>query len=412
MQYRLRRLPARFIALLRADASGVRAGFVALVVSSITGLVAGVILANNTDTLERRPGLLLLVPAAVGMRGNVFGALSSRLGTAVHMGTFRISKRLDTDVGQNLGASVLLSVSLSLILGVAAKGFAVVFGVANAISLSDFIVVSVVGGLIPIAVVMAITIGVSALSARRGWDLDNVAAPIVTAAADSITLPSLILATVLIGRSWVTPMLAIASTVVGVAALLGGLRARRYPLLQRIVQESTPVLVLSGLISLLAGKVEQAGLEPLLKYEILLLLLPPLLSISGSLAGIFSCRLGSKLHLGMVDPRRRSLSAILDDILFVYLLALSIFMLLGATTAVVGMQFQFEGLSVIVVVAISLLAGLLATTFTNVVAYFTAFATYRYSLDPDNFGIPITAAFSDFLGAVSFVLVITLFQLS
>ena len=114
----------------------------------------------------------------------------------------------------------------------------------------------------------------------------------------------------------------------------------------------------------------------------------------------------------MVDPRRRSLSAILDDLVFVYLLAFSIFLLLGITTAVVGIQFHFEGLSVVLVIGISLLAGLLATTFTNVVAYFTAFATYRYSLDPDNFGIPITAAFSDFLGSVSFVLIITLFQLS
>src|SRR4051794_19312397 len=194
-----RRVGARFVALLRTDPSGVRAGFAALLISSATGLVAGLILGSITGTLEKLPGLLILVPAAVGMRGNVFGALGSRLGTAVHTGTFRLSARIDTLVGQNLASSVALSMGLALVLGIAARGYAVVFGVHNSISLADYITVSVVGGLIPIVVVMAIPLGVAALSVRKAWDLDNVAAPIVTAAADSVTLPSLFLATALVG---------------------------------------------------------------------------------------------------------------------------------------------------------------------------------------------------------------------
>ncbi len=412
MLLRLRRLPARFGALLRADTAGVRAGFVALVVSSLTGLLAGAVLAHDSNTLNRLPGLLLLVPAAVGMRGNVFGALSSRLGTAVHMGTFRLSRRLDTDVGQNLAASVLLSMALALILGVAAKGFAVLFGVRHAMSLPDFVVVSVVGGLIPIVVVMAITVGVSALSARRGWDLDNVAAPVVTAAADSVTLPSLFLATALVSVHWVTPVLASIGAVVCAAALVVGLRAKSLPTLRRIMQESTPVLVVSGLISILAGKVEESGLRSLQRYEILFLLLPPLLSISGSLAGILSARLGSKLHLGMLDPQRRSFSAIFEDLALVYALSIAIFLVLGVVTSLIGIGFDYSRPNVFSVVGVALIAGVLATTLTNVVAYFSAFTTYRFELDPDNFGIPITAAVSDFLGAVSFVLTIALLGLT
>lgn len=407
-----RRPAARIDALWRADAQGVRAGFGALVVSTITGLIAGTILARISHRIEALPGLLLLVPAAVGMRGNVFGALSSRLGTAVHMGTFRLSRRLDTEVGQNLGASVLLSLSLALVLGAAAKGFAVLFGVRHAISLADFIVVSVVGGLIPIVVVMAITVGVSALSARRGWDLDNVAAPVVTAAADSVTLPSLVLATGLVSVRWVTPIVAVVCTLVGVCALAAGLRATKLPTLRRIVQESTPVLVLSGFISILAGKVEDAGLAPLLRYKVLFVLIPPLLSISGSLAGILSARLASKLHLGLLDPDRRSFGAVSDDALFVYLLSLSIFTLLGAATFGVAELFHLSRPAAPSVIAVAVIAGLLATTFTNVVAYFSAFMTFRYSLDPDNFGIPTTAAVSDLLGATALMVTLFLLQLT
>src|SRR5690348_15953425 len=93
-----RRLGARFVVLLRADFPGVRAGFVALLISAGTGLIAGITLGKISTTIEELPGLIILVPAAVGMRGNVFGALGSRLGTSVHAGTFRLTARIDTEV--------------------------------------------------------------------------------------------------------------------------------------------------------------------------------------------------------------------------------------------------------------------------------------------------------------------------
>ena len=113
---------ARFRALLRSDPSGVRAGFVALLISSGGDLLAGLTLGSITGTLEALPGLLVLVPAAIGMRGNVFGAMGSRLSTAIHTGTFQLSRRSDTVVGQNLAASISLSLSISLVLAVLGQG--------------------------------------------------------------------------------------------------------------------------------------------------------------------------------------------------------------------------------------------------------------------------------------------------
>src|SRR6266566_4459357 len=101
----------RFRALLRSDAAGVRAGFYALLLSSAGDLIAGLTLGSITGTLESLPGLLVLVPAALG----------SRLGTAVHTGTFRMSTRRDTLVGQNLAVSISLSLSVSLVLAILAK---------------------------------------------------------------------------------------------------------------------------------------------------------------------------------------------------------------------------------------------------------------------------------------------------
>src|SRR5215213_7943009 len=128
---------ARFRALLRSDAAGVRAGFYALLLSSGGDLIAGLTLGSITGTLESLPGLLVLVPAAIGMRGNIFGAMGSRLGTAIHAGTFRFSRRTDTVVGQNVLASLALTLSISLALAVLAKAVAVAFGVPGTISIAD-----------------------------------------------------------------------------------------------------------------------------------------------------------------------------------------------------------------------------------------------------------------------------------
>jgi mgtE-like transporter len=402
----VRRVVARFVALVRADTAGVRAGFVALCVSAATGLIAGLTLGKIDQTLAELPGLLILVPAAVGMRGNVFGALGSRLGTSVHTGTFRLSRRLDTEVGQNLAAAVLLSLALSWILAVAAKAIAAATG-HGSIGVGDYIVISVLGGLIPIVVVMAMTVGITALGVRRGWDVDNVAAPIVTAAADSITLPSLWLATHLVGRgSALSTSAAWACSLVGVVSLVVGLRANRLAILQRIVKESVPVLVVSGLISMFAGLAIQGRFSTLARYQILLVLIPPLLSLSGSLAGILSSRVATKLHLGLLDPRRVSVRAIGEDLVLVYLLSTAIFAVLGVGAAGFADLLDLTAPSPMSLLGVAMLAGLLATTLTNVVGYATALATYRLELDPDNFGIPVTGACSDLLGAMALLLAI------
>src|SRR5437660_12024173 len=115
------RVLARVRAVVGADAASIRQGLAALLVSSGGDLLAGLTLGAITHTLEALPGLLVLVPAAIGMRGNIFGALGSRLGTVIHTGQFGLSRRADTVVGQNILASLALTLSISLALAVLAK---------------------------------------------------------------------------------------------------------------------------------------------------------------------------------------------------------------------------------------------------------------------------------------------------
>jgi mgtE-like transporter len=396
------RVLRRFRALVRADPAGVRAGFVAHLLATGTGLVAGLILGSITGTLEALPGLLVLVPAAVGLRGNVYGALGSRLGTLVATGNFRLSRRRDTEVGQNLWASVGLSLALSLLLALVAKGVAEAFGVRNSISVADFAVISVLGGLIPTAVVMMITVGVAALGVRREWDVDNVAAPVVTAAGDMITLPCLFLATLLVTDvpSDVTSVLAIVSAGIGLGALAASLRSR-LPVLRRIVRESVPILLAAGTLSTLAGVTIQSRLTPLVADPAILIVIPPLLSLSGSLAGMLSARISTKLHLGLVDPSRFAIAPVSADVTLVYVIGIPIFLVLGVAADALAVVAGLRSPGVLELIELLLLAGVLATTLAALVGYLGAIVTYRLGWDPDNNGIPMVSSASDFLGAIS-----------
>jgi mgtE-like transporter len=415
-----RRLAARFGAVIRAVVAGVRAGFGALLISSGGDLVAGVTLASINHTLDLLPALFVLIPAAIGMRGNVFGALGSRLGTLIHTGEFRVSRRVDTPVGQNIAAALILSLSTSFALAVLAKSVAVAFN-EKAISIVDFMVIAVVGAALSSLVVLAITVAVASECARRRWDLDNVAAPIVTAAGDVATLPSLFVATYLLGMHTtaagthvvhhgvfrvVTPVIAALCVIACVAALIAGLRSG-LPVLRRILIESAPILVTAGLIDCLAGVVIQKNPKLFSAFPALWVLVPTFLEDSGALGGILAARVSTRLHLGSLGSTRSPLAA-LDDILLVLLYATPVFVLLGFTGDIAARVAQKHGPGLLKMVEVSVVGGVLATAFAVIVGFYAAVLTHRLRLDPDNHGIPIVTASLDLFGAFSLILAMVL----
>jgi len=403
----VRRAGSRFRALLGSDAATVRQGLAALLVSSGGDLLAGLTLGAITGTLEKLPGLLVLVPAAIGMRGNIFGALGSRFGTAIHSGTFNLSRRAETVVGQNVIASMALTLSISFVLAILAKAVSIGFGLPHTISVSYFVVISIVGGAISSVFVLFLTLGVAAGAVRFGWDMDNVAAPLVTAAGDMVTLPSLFVATLIVGPGLVTPILAVVTALLALAALVAALRAG-LPLTQRILRESIPMLTIAGTIDVVAGLTIEKRLESFLAFPALLVLVPPFLEDTGALGGILSARLASKLHLGVVDPVNVPQRAARNDFMLIFLFALPVFILVALSADLAALVAGLASPGVLKMVAISLIGGFLATIIAVGIVYYGAIATYRLGLDPDTHGIPLITSSMDLVGAFALILAIVL----
>src|SRR5690606_22777099 len=146
--------------------SDARQGLVALALNSSSSLAAGAVLGSLTSTFERRPGLLLLVPAAIGLRGNIFGSLGNRVSTSIHAGDLELRLRRSTVLGQNVIASGALTLGMSLILVLITVVVSTGLGLGPTIGLADLSLVSIGGGALASLPVLAATLGLAAGAVR------------------------------------------------------------------------------------------------------------------------------------------------------------------------------------------------------------------------------------------------------
>jgi mgtE-like transporter len=394
---------ARRRARFTADPASLRQSFLALGISLLASLVAGLTLGAIGDTLEELPGLLVLIPAAIALRGTIFGALGARLGSSIHSGTFRLSVRPQTVLGQNILAAGALTVFVSVVLGVLAKLMSVVAGVPETISVADFVVISLVGGSLASVLVLVITVTLAAGAARYGWDPDNVTAPLVTAGGDMVTLPALFLATFLVSVPILTPALAVAGFLGAALAVTTGLRTR-LELTRGIVRQSLIVVVGAGILSLLAGQNLEQRLENLVELPALLALVPAFMAAGGSIGGILSSRLTSKLHLGLIEPVAFPSRMAREDVRFAYVVGIPAFLGASLVADVAAALVDLDSPGPLDMGVVAVLGGFLATSFAVAVAYYSAIVSYRMNIDPDNVGIPLVTSSLDLIGSACFVL--------
>ena len=396
--------PRRLWAYLLAERRTLRQGVVALTLSTAASFVAGLTLGSITHTLNLLPGLLVLIPAAVGMRGTIFGAMGARLGTGIHAGLFEPTLRREGLLGRNVEIVVISTFISSFYLAGMAKVVAAAFG-ESTISFWDFVTISVVGGAIASVAILFVTVGLALLSYRKGWDLDAVSTPMVTAIGDMVTLPALFLATFIPRHDAVNAVVAAGCTVVVLIALAAAVRSRRA--VRRTLVEMTAVIAVVPLLDIFAGALLEARRPSLEVVPAILILLPPFVSQAGALGGILSARLSSKLQLGVITPRGMPEPPAVVDGAIVVGFGLPVFTLIGiVAVALANLTGLADRAGVLhpdagTIVAGTVLAGLIVLPILLVAGYYVAVVTSRFGLDPDNHGVPIITSLMDLVGVAA-----------
>ncbi len=154
-------------------------------------LAAGTGLAFATDQIALVPGLFILIPGFLGMRGSVSGSLAARIGSALHLGEIQKPYTRSPLLYANMGAAVALNLVTSVLLGVASYLLSrMVFATASL----DVVWVAVIAGAVATAVLTPLTAASTVALFDRGVDPDNVMGPYVTSTGDVISILSLLLA--------------------------------------------------------------------------------------------------------------------------------------------------------------------------------------------------------------------------
>ncbi|MHA1626698.1 MAG: magnesium transporter [Candidatus Asgardarchaeia archaeon] len=150
-------------------------------------VLAGLALANMYELYELIPGLLIIVPGLMSLRGNISSTLAQRIGSALHIGVISWELGFNRELKENVKASIILSAIAAILLTVGASLITLLTGVKS-IGFFGFLAITFLTIMITTAIQLIITITLSMYVHKRGIDPDNVIIPLVTTMNDVIVV--------------------------------------------------------------------------------------------------------------------------------------------------------------------------------------------------------------------------------
>lgn len=157
-----------------------------IVFCGLGAIVAGSTLSIMKDLLREIPGLIVVIPAIIAMRGNISTAFGSRLGSAYHLGIIDADNLWNDELKQNIIGSLILSFLVAIIIGVLAYATSIFLHVyPNPVKLISIVLLA---GIISGIILTLMTIGIIYLVFKRGYDPDNITGPALATFGDIVTM--------------------------------------------------------------------------------------------------------------------------------------------------------------------------------------------------------------------------------
>jgi mgtE-like transporter len=414
----------------------------ALVASAIVSLAPGILLSLFSAEMQGVRGLMSLIPALIGMRGNVFGSLSAKLSTTVQSLSKDEAKGLRRGAGPALhestqvkalcaefearyNMSIAETILLSLILPLC-----VLLTESEGITTHHMISLMctcVVSGIVSAYIMLYASKWLIFASYNAGYNPDNLAAPACTTLGDTITIPLVLVAEVITRHVSHSSRLLILACAIGLMLFLF---AKAFSIISAsqatsVFMQRVPVMTCCLTISFGAGIAldemvnsleSNAKTESAAAVTAFLVALSPMFNAQGgSGGGIFASRISTFVDKhSQAAARKKSTSQTAKTTQLYSLplvppatiiregivLAASIYVVMTCLTALmIGSGIDMSASSAAIV------SYGMGTTIalSSVVAYYTTLICLKFNMDPDNIGVPIVCATMDLLASIAFL---------
>ncbi len=368
------------------------ATLVSLIISLMIGFFGGTFLGKYFNKIRSTyPGILVILPGMMGLRGNAFGSMASRFSTMLYLGDLKPRIR-EERVLRNIVIAMMLSLIPVTILWM--------IGIIKGIRYHSFqILLIVISSTIFVSLLLGyFTAFVTVFSFKRGTDPDSVAAPLVASMGDLLTIPSLITFILILEHSRIVFWASNIGLILLLLFLVEISKVRRAELLE--FKELFMIIIFLALLSLISGFTLERFSHLIQASVILGFAYPSLLSSFGNYGSVIAAKTSTKLHLGYIE-KYLSPEPFLD--------ILSLF----ATTPTIGFLINIFGIAIARLtlganVSFSLWLALtypFMALFIMLYSYTISYLLFKKDIDPDNVAIPLISNNSDIFGTIYAVLI-------
>ena len=178
---------------------------------------------------------------------------------------------------------------------------------------------------------------------------------------------------------------------------------------RKTLREGAPMVLLSSFIGTFGGVGLASIREEIEKKPSILILYPALIDTLGDIGSILGARLTTKLALGRISSFWDTLKEGLSDLVSVEIAAIFIHIMFGLTAFLLGRVTGFFP-NLWSLINISIMSNLISFIFISLLAFVVATQTFKYSLDPDNFVIPLVTSIADFVDTLALILTLMILR--
>lgn len=172
-------------------------GLSVLLLCAVIELGAGFALERMKKYIGLLPGLIVMVPPLLDLRGNINGALASRLGTALHTGVIEPRLAMTAELKANIVSSLILSFIASATIGLLSYAICILTG-AETIGVLSLVMIALIAGFTSGLILATLTVFVAVISYIKGLDPDNITSPTMATVGDFVTVACIFLAVLLV----------------------------------------------------------------------------------------------------------------------------------------------------------------------------------------------------------------------